>query len=329
MVRVGVIGCGRIAERHVDAYRRLGVGVVVADQALELAQRFAERFGVDRASRPQDILDNDRIDAIDVCVPTPAHAGLVEAGLDAGKHVFCEKPLCSTVAEWERIEQAHRRSGKAVMVGYLYRFHPAYQFAKEIVDQEILEQLHLGIFRLGGRGNARSWKHDLASGGGASMEMLAHILDLADWLLGPLQDPQLLVREVLLPIRQIDGEPVRSTAEDYVVARLRAGPIEVLLESDLVTPSYMNYTELHGRNGSLFTTILAHLPTVLYCREARGIYDIGNHVRTFPQTNLFDAELAQFAGAVEGRTQVPGSIEDSRRVVAIMEQFRARDPAPA
>ena len=329
MVRVGVIGCGRIAERHVDAYRRLGAEVTVADQVPQLAQRFAERFEVDLASRPEDLLLDERMDAIDVCVPTPAHARLVEAGLDAAKHVFCEKPLCSTVAEWEGIEQARRRSGKQVMVGYLYRFHPAYQFAKDVVDQDVLERLHLGIFRLGGRGNARPWKHQLAAGGGASLEMLAHILDLADWLLGPLGDPRLLAREVLLPIREIAGETVRSTAEDYIVARLRAGDTEVLLESDLVTPSYMNYTELHGVNGSLFTTILAHLPTVLYCREARGIYDIGNHVRTFPQTNLFDLELAQFIGAVEGRTQVNGGIEDSRRVVGIIELLRATDPATA
>lgn len=326
MVRIGVIGCGRIAERHVDAYRRLSASVVVADQIPDLAPPFARRFGAEAAARPQDLLDDDRIDAIDVCVPTPDHASLVEAGLGAGKHVFCEKPLCSSIAEWDGIEQAQRRSGKQVMVGYLYRFHPAYRFAKEIVDQDILEHLHLGIFRLGGRGNSSSWKHDLAAGGGASLEMLAHILDLAGWLLGPLDSARLLAREVLLPVRHIAGEAVRSTAEDYIVARLRAGQTEVLLESDLVTPSYMNYTELHGQNGSLFTTILAHLPTVLYCKEARGIYDIGNHIRTFPQTNLFDLELGQFVSAVEGRTEVRADIEGSRRVVAVIEQLRLEAP---
>lgn len=321
MVRVGVIGCGRIAERHVDAYRRLDASVTVADQIPELAEQFAERFGAAVASRPQDLLADPEIDAVDVCVPTPAHAALVEAGLDAGKHVFCEKPLCSSVAEAERIEQAQRRSHKQVMVGYLYRFHPAYEYAKEILTEGAIGQPHLAILRLGGRGNTRAWKHDAGSGGGATFEMLVHMLDIANWLLGPLSDAERLTGRVLLPQRRIAGDVVKATAEDYIVARFTAGGVEVLCEADLVTPSYQNFCEVHGDNGSLLTSIQAHIPTVLYCSQARGIHDIGNTIRHFPTVNLFELELKHFLDTVASGDAATDTVEESKRLISLIEQL--------
>lgn len=322
MVRVGVIGCGRIAERHVDAYRRLGARVTVADQIPELANGLAERFGVEVAARPQDLLDAGRIEAIDVCVPTLSHAAFVEAGLDAGKHVFCEKPLCSSMAEAKKIEEAQRRSGKLVMVGYLYRFHPAYQYAKEIVTGGVIGRPHLAIFRLGGRGNTRAWKHEAGSGGGATLEMLVHVLDIAQWLLGPLEDPQLLTGKVLLPERRIADKNVRATAEDYVVARFTAGAAEVLCEADLVTPSYQNFAEVHGSNGSLLTSIQSHIPTVLYCSQARGIHDIGNSIRNFPTVNLFELELKSFLETIASGKMVTDSVEGSKRLISLIQDLR-------
>lgn len=327
MVRVGVFGCGRIAERHVDAYRRLGVSVTVTDQVPELAREFAERFGVGLAARPDDLLADSLVDAVDVCVPTPAHAPLVEAGLEAGKHVFCEKPLCSSVTEAERIEQVRRSSNREVMVGYLYRFHPAYQYAKEILTEGAIGRPHLAIFRLGGRGNARAWKHEAGSGGGAMLEMLVHMLDIAHWLLGPLDDPQLLTGKVLLPQRRIAGDLVNATAEDYVVARFSAGPAEVLCEADLVTPSYQNFAEVHGDNGSLLTSIQAHIPTVLYCSQARGIHDIGNTIRHFPPVNLFELELKHFLDTVESGETDTGSVQESIRLISLIEQLNAHQRA--
>ncbi len=321
MVKVGVIGCGRIAERHVEAYRRLGASVVVADHVPELAQRLAERFGVDLACRPEHLLGDERTEVIDVCVPTPAHAALVKEGLAAGKHVFCEKPLCSSLAEAEDIERAQQRSGKQVMVGYLYRFHPAYQYAKDILSEGAIGDPHLGIFRLGGRGSTRAWKHEARAGGGATLEMLVHMLDIAQWLLGPLSNPELLVRKVLLPHRRIAGDQVNATAEDYVVARFTGGSAEVLCEADLATPSYVNLAEIHGDNGSLLTSIQAHLPTVLYCSQARGIHDIGNDIRHFPPVNLFELELKHFLDTVQSGETSADSVEDSKRLVSLIQRL--------
>lgn len=324
--RVGVIGCGRIAERHVDAYRKLGATVVVADQDPAAAQRLAEAQRVAWRGSPDDLLDDPELDAIDVCVPTAAHASVVLAALERGKHVFCEKPLCRTYEEAEAIAAAQRESGRLVMVGYLYRFHPAFQFAKQVLEDGIIGRPYFAIFRLGGRGSHRAWKHTTESGGGATLEMMVHNLDLIQWLLGCPDEVDLLRRSTLLPERQIGSERVRVNAEDYVLARLRVGDVEVVCESDLVTPSYMNYVEIQGDNGSLFTSILHYLPTIVYCKEPHGVFNLGNNTQQFPPVNLFERELGHFLEALRSDRTPMNGVSESLQLMAVIERIREGSP---
>jgi len=321
MVTVGLIGCGRIAERHLEAYRTLeGVRLVVADLDPEAARRLATSHSVDWVPSVDDLW-NRKLDAVDVCVPTPMHAEMVLAGLRAGRHVFCEKPLCQTMEQALQIEQLRKTTGLQVQVGYLYRFHPAYQLAQRAISDGVIGAPHLALFRLGGRGNTRAWKHDADAGGGATLEMMVHTLDLVQWLLGPIDDAQLLARRTLLPERHIDGRTHVASAEDYVLARLRAGGAEVVCQSDLATPSYMNYTEVQGDNGTLFTSILSYLPTIIYLREPRGVFNLGNNFYEFPTVNLFELELGHFVRALEGGVEPLNSVQDSIQVLSLIEGF--------
>lgn len=321
---VGVVGCGRIAERHVEAYRKFeSVRVIVADQDQAATHRLADAQHVEWADSADELLRRADIDAVDVCVPTPAHAGIVLAALECGKHVFCEKPLCETQAQAEEIAAAQATSRRLVMVGYLYRFHPAFQFAKHVLDDQVIGKPYFGIFRLGGRGSHRAWKHTTDAGGGATLEMMVHNLDLIQWLLGPAADVAVLGRETFLPSRVIDGGAVQVDAEDYVLAELQMrGGARVLCESDLVTPSYMNYVEIQGENGTLFTSILNYLPTVVYCREPRGVFNLGNNVQQFQTVNLFERELGHFIQVLRSEVPPMNVVEESIDVMAIVDRIR-------
>lgn len=324
-ITVGVIGCGRIAERHVDAYRKLdGVKVIVADQDQAAADRLAEAQHVESAGSPARLLGLLEVDAIDVCVPTTAHAEIVLAALAQGKHVFCEKPLCESAEQAQAIAAAQARARRLVMVGYLYRFHPAFQFAKQVLEDQIIGRPYFGLFRLGGRGSHRAWKHTAEAGGGATLEMMVHNLDLIHWLLGPTDQVQVLGRDTFLPSRAIDSQTVQVNAEDYVLAelRLRQGSLRVLCESDLVTPSYMNYVEIQGENGTLFTSILNYLPTVVYCREPRGVFNLGNNLREFQTVNLFERELGHFIQALRSEMPPVNGVTDSIEVMGLVDQIR-------
>jgi predicted dehydrogenase len=324
MTRVGVIGCGKIAEKHLNAYRRLGVDVTVTDvveKGAVIAEHYRARWNPD----PLDLVHGDAVDAIDVCTPTPTHYELITASLRSGKHVFCEKPLARDLAEAREIEQVAAETDRLLMVGYLYRFHPAFEFAKELIEEGILGEPYLATFRLGGRGSHKAWKHRRETGGGAASEMLVHMVDLALWYFGAVTQVANLLTDTMLPEREIDGEVVHADAEDLMIVRLEtAGGVRVICQSDLVTPGYMNHFEVQGSNGSLFSSILDYMPTLVYCKEPRGVYDRGQNFFDFPKTDLFVAELGHFLERIAGtRTGDMNSVHDS---IGLMEVVDAALP---
>jgi len=295
-VKIGIIGCGRIGTRHLDAYQKLGdVHVVVADECETAAKALAGFPGV-AAVAVDDLLDVD-LDALDVCVPSPVHMPWILAGLARGLNVFCEKPLCLSYSDAAQIRDAAMSAQRNVVVGYLYRYHPAFQFMKEIIDDGVIGRPHLAVARLGGRGSHQPWKHDV-DGGGVIFEMMVHMLDLVGWLLGPLENGQLLHHELLLPVRTINGQAHQALAPDCAVVSLEAGGVRAICQSDLVTTSFMNYVEVHGDNGSVTGSILDSMPTMVYCNEPRGLFDRGHNSRTVEPTNLFVKELGEFIRTV-------------------------------
>jgi predicted dehydrogenase len=295
-MRVGIVGCGRIGARHLDAYQKIGgVDVLVADEFEAAAKALASSPRV-TAVALDDLLETE-LDALDVCVPSYAHHSWIMAGLEHGLHVFCEKPLCLSHSDAVQIRAAALSARRNVVVGYLYRHHPAFQFMKEAIRDGIIGNPHLALARLGGRGSHQPWKHDII-GGGAVFEMMVHMLDLMEWLLGPLEDGALLHQELLLPIRQINGEAQQARAPDVAVASLQAGGVRAICQSDLVTPSFMNYVEVQGDNGSASASIVDLMPTMVYCNEPRGLFDRGHNHRQFEPVNLFVKELDEFIKTV-------------------------------
>jgi myo-inositol 2-dehydrogenase / D-chiro-inositol 1-dehydrogenase len=319
-VRIGLVGCGKIGSRHLDAYRDMpDVEVVVADEDQAAAASTAERWGVEWAPAGS-LFDRDLV-ALDVCVPSTFHRDWIVAALEAGLHVFCEKPLCLSQREGAEIREAALAAKRNVIVGYLYRHHPAYRFAKETIEHGIVGAPHFALARLGGRGSHRSWKHDSNHGGGAIFEMMVHMLDLLSWLLGPLEDGRLLYEEMLLPTREIGEEVVEATARDCAVVSLRAGGVSAICQSDLATPSFMNFVEVHGTNGSLMASILDFLPTVVYCNEPRVLFDRGHNFRRFGPTNLFVKELTSFVQTVRDGELNEWSLLESLELARFIDSF--------
>jgi len=322
-MKVGIIGGGKIAERHIYGYKQFDdVEIFVSDVDGNVTQSVCDRLGVNFSITPEVILGDSTIDIIDVCTPTPFHKDLILESISRHKHVFCEKPLCMNLKEAIEIKKAAEGTDRIVMVGYLYRFHPAFQFAKQILQEGIIGTPHFAIFRLGGRGSHREWKHKKSEGGGAISEMLVHKLDLILWFFSKITAANTLINETVLSSRNISGKETKADAEDYVVLDIEASGVRVLCESDLITPSYMNYIEIHGDNGSIFTSILPYFPTVVHCKEARNIYSEGTNFRNFPATNLFEKELDHFLTAIKAGAKNMNSIEESAEILAIIEQIK-------
>lgn len=323
MVRIGVVGCGKIAEKHLNALKKFeGVEVTVTD-VVEKGKTVAADYEVGWHNDPDGLVSGAGVDAIDVCIPTPGHAKVITKALESGKHVFCEKPLARTVSEAEQIQERAAAADRILMVGYLYRFHPALQFVRTVIKESIIGDPYYAIFRLGGRGSHKAWKHRRETGGGAANEMLVHMLDLILWFFGDAKSVETLYRDTILEEREIEGTVVHVDAEDVILLRMdMENGTRVLCESDLITPSYMNYLEVHGTNGSAMTSILDYMPTFVYCREPKGTFDRGHNVRQFPAVNLIEEELGHFINCVQnGEQPAVNSLEESVQLMRLLSRI--------
>jgi predicted dehydrogenase len=128
MFRIGVIGCGMIAELgHLPAIRQVpGLEVyALYDRDFARAKELQRAFDVPHAYPTEADFYGSRIDAIVVCTPTPVHHANVMAAARAGKHVLCEKPLAMTEAEMLEMDEAMRAAGLLLFTGFNYRFSPS------------------------------------------------------------------------------------------------------------------------------------------------------------------------------------------------------------
>ncbi|WGF87859.1 Gfo/Idh/MocA family oxidoreductase [Marinivivus vitaminiproducens] len=154
MPNVAVLGCGYWGKNLVRNFHRLGVLGAIADPVPERLREAARRHDV--PGLPVDtILASPEYDAVVLAVPAEQHAEVALRALEAGKHVFVEKPLALTVADGERIAAAARQAGRVVMVGHLLQYHPAFVKLKALCADGALgrlqyicsHRLNLGKFR--------------------------------------------------------------------------------------------------------------------------------------------------------------------------------------
>lgn len=325
-MKIGVIGCGKQAYKHVPSLRKLGFDVAVADLDEDLAGRLAAELQVEQYPSFQDILEDENIRAVSICTPTPTHYSIIKDVISAGKHFFSEKPLASSYQEAESIYKALEETKLVGIVGYLYRFHPAFELARELILDGTVGRPYFATFRLGGRGSHRIWKHQKDKGGGAVNEMMVHMLDLVLWYFGPIKGTRTILFDTVLEKREVEGETIQADAEDLALVHLETeSGVKVICESDLITPSYMNHMEIQATNGSIVTSILDYFPSLVYCKEPRGTYQMGNNVLSFPKVNLFEKQLKYFMDCIQnGNHPERNTIQESVYLLKLIENIKTQ-----
>lgn len=139
MLRAAVLGAGYIStRRHIPAFLRQRGRVdlaAIVDRDLDAARRAAARFGIPAAySDPEEMLEREGPDLVDVCTPPATHASLARAALSAGSHVLIEKPMALTVEECDRTIQEAQARGRKVCVAHTDLFYPPFVRARSLVD---------------------------------------------------------------------------------------------------------------------------------------------------------------------------------------------------
>lgn len=185
-VRVGIVGAGGIAQKHVEGLLQLEKAAVTAviDLRAERAAALAQRANA--AVYPTLEAALPHLDMVYILTPPSHHRALTVMALEAGKPVVVEKPLAATLEDGEAMVAAAQRRGTALMTAFNMRFRPGFRRLKETLDAGLLgAPISLWSQRLGiGVGAGENWRTTPGLLCGMSVESLSHDIDLIHWWLG-------------------------------------------------------------------------------------------------------------------------------------------------
>jgi myo-inositol 2-dehydrogenase/D-chiro-inositol 1-dehydrogenase len=182
--RIGILGCGRIGRMHADilAHQVPGFDVVaVADVVPAAAEGVAAATGA-RVSGIEQLITAEDIDTVAICTSTDTHVDLVVAAAEAGKAIFCEKPVSLDIALVDTALAAVTTAGVPFMIGFNRRFDPGHKSVHDAVASGGVGDLHL--LRVTSRDPAPPPPEYVAVSGGIFLDMMIHDFDMARYVAG-------------------------------------------------------------------------------------------------------------------------------------------------
>lgn len=310
--RFGVIGVGVIGRAHVE--RLLSPAspaelAAVADADPDAARAVAAEYGAEAAPSAEQLLARDDVDAVVVCVPSGLHADVAVAALDAGKHVLLEKPLEVSVDAADRIIDAEKRSGKVLSVVSQRRFAAENQFLHRTIaagglGRVTTANIEIALWRTQEYYDSGAWRGTWAlDGGGALMNQGVHLVDLALWLLGDVEE--VYAHSGLLAHERIEVEDAIT-----ITARFAGGALLTFLATTTAYGDLPLRVAVTGDGGTVVT--LAEKITHFVTRDGREV----------PEFDPVDQQLAQlsdFVAAIRHGAPPLVTSAQARAAVAFIE----------
>ena len=262
MLKVGIIGCGKIAQvRHLPEYAQNPGAEIVGlyDINQERAGELAAQYNAKVYASYEDMLNDPAIDAVSVCSANVSHAQITVAALEAGKHVLCEKPMATTPEDCERMVRAARKSGRLLMIDQNQRLAGAHLKARELIRAGAIGRpvTFRTAFRHGGPETwsvdpgRNTWFFDKKRAAmGAMADLGVHKTDLIQYLLDQVV-VETTARLCTLDKKFADGSPITVDDNAVCIYRMSGGTVGTM------TASWTNYgpednsTVIDGTEGVL------------------------------------------------------------------------------
>jgi len=184
-MRIAVLGCGRIGAMHAEYLSRRVEGAElgpVFDVSSEAAAKVAANLGVRSAGSVEEVLDDQTVDAVAICTSTDTHVDLIIRAAEAGKAIFCEKPISQDLDEVDRGLAAVAETGAFLQVGFNRRFDPSHRAVADAVRSGALGDVHL--VRITSRDPAPPPISYIKVSGGIFLDMTIHDFDMARFVTG-------------------------------------------------------------------------------------------------------------------------------------------------
>lgn len=296
-IRIGLIGTGWMGKSHANAFlnARMLFGPqdgqpifqMVSDIQEETVRQAAEQLGFEKwTTNWLDVINDPQIDLVDIATPNVFHYEMVKAALEAGKHVYCEKPLCIDPSQSRELALLAKQKGVVNYVGFNNTQNPANQYVKDLVaegklgrimrvtatyDQDALLDPNLPI----------TWRHiNKLAGSGTLGDMCTHILSVLQMILGDMKRV-CAVKETVIPERPKEkgsSEMQKVENEDLVMflAEYKNGALAQLGSSRVATgrKNLFSY-EIQGTEGTVSYNLERMGEVQVYFRGADDVRDEG------------------------------------------------------
>ncbi|MBC8527892.1 inositol 2-dehydrogenase [Christensenellaceae bacterium NSJ-44] len=316
MVKVGIIGAGRIGKVHLQSicnYVRNATVKTVADPYMnEETEGFIRSFGVENVTKDyHEILNDPEIDAVLVCSSTDTHAPISIEAIAAGKHVFCEKPVDHDIEKIKQVMKALEGKKIKFQVGFNRRFDHNFEAIRAAVKEGRIGQPH--IIKITSRDPEPPSADYVAHSGGMFLDMTIHDFDMARYLVGSDVEEVYVQSAVLV-------DPAIGEAGDVdtaiITLKMANGALCVIDNSRRAAYGYDQRAEVFGSEGMIATANDANSTAVL--SNAQGVtgekplyFFLERYMQSFAK------EMACFIDAVEQDAETPVDVIDGLQAVRI------------
>ncbi|MCC6277999.1 MAG: inositol 2-dehydrogenase [Oligoflexia bacterium] len=314
-LKLGVIGAGRIGRVHVqNLLTRIG-GVEItriSDCRIDQARSLAKDYHIKNVSEGYgEILNDPAIDAILICSSTDTHSQITIEAAQAGKHIFCEKPIDLSLEKIDSALKAVQKSQIKFQVGFNRRFDPNFKKIGESVRRELIGLPHL--VRITSRDPSPPPAEYVKVSGGIFMDMTIHDFDMARYIIND------EVTEVFAATGNLIDPKIKEAGDvdtAMVTLKYKSGALCCIDNSRKATYGYDQRLEVFGTKGCLVASNNTATNTELWSAESQS-KDLPLHFFLERYTESFVAEMREFIECVQTNKTPSVSGHDGRQAAVL------------
>jgi len=341
-IRIGMIGIGQIGKIHLQHYAQIPGAEIVAAADINDAelQRVAQQYNIPFTTTDfRQLLERDDIDAIDVCLHNNLHAPVTIAALEAGKHVYCEKPMAGAYVDALAMYEAALRTGKKLSIQLATLFSKETKAAKRLIDEGYLGKLYharsTGFRRRGrpyvdGYGTA-SFVQKAVAAGGALYDMGVYHIAQVLYLLG-LPQVERISGKVY---QETDMDPRRREISGYDVEELGLGFVKCaegmtidIIEAWAIHLDSFEGSYIVGSKGGIRLHPFGYFSTVADM-DMNATFDLNGADWRWHQLNdnadAYDSPQHHWIAALQGRVELLPTAEVALATMLISEGIYLSD----
>lgn len=302
-LKVGIIGTGRIGKVHTMSITNQLPQVeikAVTDIFLDQAKEWAEQMGIKTVYNDyKELIADPEIDAVLVCSSTDTHADIAIAAANAGKHVFCEKPVDLSIEKVEAVIDAAKKAGVKLQIGFNRRFDHNFRKVRELIENGTIGDLQ--ILKITSRDPSPPPIEYVKVSGGIFMDMTIHDFDMARFLTGS-EAEEIYVAAACMVDPAIGEAGDVDTA--LITIRFKNGAICVIDNSRKAAYGYDQRVEAFGSKGK--AEITNDYPSTAVWSTETGVYS-EKPLYFFLERYMdsFAEEMKQFVNALINDTDTP------------------------